>query len=49
LRARNKFLKKPFSEREIEKLVWMEKEKRFDNLPKTANKESLEVKILKQE
>ena len=43
LRASNQWLKKPLSEEEIKMYVELEKLQRFHNLPKTTNKESLEV------
>ena len=43
LRASNQWLKKPLSEEEIKMYVEFEKLQRFHNLPKTTNKESLEV------
>lgn len=43
LRAQNKFLKKPLTEKEIEMYVHFKELERFDKLPKTTNKEALEV------
>jgi hypothetical protein len=43
LREGNKFLKNPLTEREIEMYVYFRELDRFDKLPKTTNKTSLEV------